>query len=173
LRFPSRVDLISPKCYMVVPFSREPKGVSSPGANGVSLPIPILRFRGFRKLQSLSAGASGRPIGLPPPLPSLGCPRTLGSLTSDSRKNRFRSYVHPLLLFDATLAPLPPAHRSLRQGPGRLAGPPQQAPRWSVSTLQHVRMEQPFFPPFPRRPGNVALPPESPALRVCLPSRRR
>jgi hypothetical protein len=83
-----------------------------------------------------------RPIGLPSPLPSLGCPRTLGSsslrlpggsLPSSSSSSRALRR-HPSVLSPGS----PPG----KFGPGRLAEPPLQAPCRSVPALQHLRIRR-------------------------------
>jgi hypothetical protein len=96
-----------------------------------------------------------RPIGLPSPLPSLGCPRTLGSsslrlpggsLPSSSSSSRALRR-HPSVLSPGS----PPG----KFGPGRLAEPPPQAPCRSVPALQHVQI------------GRTLLFTSSEASRMC------
>jgi hypothetical protein len=65
---------------------------------------------------------------------------------------------------------LPPGQKGLQAD----SEPLDQVPRLSSTTLQHFRISEPFFSLLltKKRPEAFATTPESPALRVCLPSRR-
>jgi hypothetical protein len=88
-------------------YGRLLRGVSSTEVNGMSLPIPVLRFRGFRVLQSMPARKSRALMACALPVRPWDHPGPSGFRLSSSPENDSHSRVAPLRHFDATLASCP------------------------------------------------------------------